>query len=373
MEKGGNRAVWSMVGCVFCLALVGLLAGVSASLPGQGWDTLAMHAFHFGLGFGAFLFAYAMPPDGFRKAVPGLLVLLFLVLVSMLLSEGFGHSSHAAERWIKIGGFTLQPSVFLQCLWPLALASWAAKDPMRLTQPRALTRLMLAFAILVLPVLLQPDLGSVMILLCISALTLFFAGVPLRFMKVLIAVSLGVMLLGLALFPHVDSRISDFLSPHPGLQILRAEEAFAVGGFTGLGPGRGVMKHGWVPEGDTDFILALIAEEWGMLGTGTIWSLFFLATIFGVLAARRAERRYGAILMASATLVISIQAAINMAVVTGIVPPKGLPLPFVSRGGTSMLALSALLGFAVKAALETRRSRVPVENLIPWTESNALD
>jgi cell division protein FtsW len=101
--------------------------------------------------------------------------------------------------------------------------------------------------------------------------------------------------------------------------------------------------------------------------------LFFVVfTVCGVLAARRCERRFGAVLTAAATVMISIQAALNMAVVTGIVPPKGLPLPFVSRGGTSVLALSALLGLTVRACLEKRQSQVPVEDLIPWTESNAV-
>jgi cell division protein FtsW len=371
MIEGGSRAVQGLLTTVILLALMGVVAGVSAAPPGQGWSTLAMHAIHLTLGAAAFLFAYTLPADGPRRAVPGILVLLFLVLMGMLLSDKFGHSSHAAERWIRIGEFTLQPSVFLQCFWPLALASWSAKDPLRLTQPRELTRLMLVFACLVSPVLLQPDLGSVIILLGITTFTLLFAGVSIQLLKPIVFLSFLALGFGLLFFPHVDSRITQFLSGGPGFQVQRENEAFAFGGFSGLGPGRGMMKNGWVPEGDTDFILALIAEEWGILGTGFIWILFVALTLFGVMAARRAERRYGALLMAAATLVISVQAVLNMAVVTGIAPPKGLPLPFVSRGGTSMLALAALLGFAVKAAREARRSKVPVENLISWTESNA--
>lgn len=367
---GPQSALAGMLACVGALAAFGVVAGVSAAAPGAGWESLRLHASHLLIGLVAFLGAYSIPSKRFRSVAPGLLLLVWILLTAMLITN-VGHSSHSAERWIKIGSFTLQPSILLQALWPVLLASWAARDPLRLLQPLHLVRLMAGFGLMVLPVLFQPDLGSVLILLFVTGITLFFAGVSLRFLRVLVPVAVAVLVTASSLFTHVSSRLEQFANREHGTQVTRALEAFQIGGPLGQGPGQGKLAE-WIPESDTDFILALIAEEWGLVGTGALWLLFVVFTVCGVVAARRCERRFGAVLTAAATVMISIQAALNMAVVTGIVPPKGLPLPFVSRGGTSVLALSALLGLTVRACLERRQSQVPVEDLIPWTESSAV-
>ncbi len=342
----------AMLACVIALSITGLMMGLSVAPPGEGWARLSTHCMHLALGLGAFVAAAAVPVPQARQVVPGLILLLFGVLWAMLLVPGFGHESHAAVRWIMIGSQPLQPSVMLQCLWPAALAAWIAEDPLRCRQHPALWRLMLLFAVLTTPVLLQPDFGSVVILAVATGMLFFFAGAPLGFLRQLVPILILALLVALLLFDHVDARLSSFLKREAGLQAVRAQEAFAAGGLSGAGPGLGTMKMGWVPEGETDYVLSLIAEEWGLIGTLTVWSLFVAFTLFGVRAARRAESRYAALLIAGATLMISLQAALNMAVVTGIAPPKGLPLPFISRGGSSILALSALLGLAVRAAYQ---------------------
>ena len=342
-----------MLACVAALSLVGLMTGLSGAPPGEGWSRLSTQCLHLALGLAAFLAAAAAPVAQARRVVPGLIVLLFLVLLAMLVVPGFGHESHAAVRWIMIGSQPLQPSVLLQCLWPAALAAWIAEDPLRCRQHGALWRLMAVFSVLAAPVLLQPDFGSVVILAVATGMLFFFAGAPITFLRQLVPVLIVALVVALLLFDHVDARLSAFISRDLGHQAERAQEAFAVGGRGGAGPGLGIVKMGWVPEGETDYVLAMIAEEWGLIGTLSVWTLFVAFTLFGVRAARRAETRYAALLIASATLMISLQGALNMAVVTDIAPPKGLPLPFVSRGGSSILALSALLGLAVRASLQS--------------------
>lgn len=361
-----------MLACIGVLAFMGLASGVSAAPPGEAWSKMGFHCIHLGLGLGCFLVCFSLPTESFRRFGPAMILLVFLVLVAMKLVPGFGHESHAAVRWIALGPFLLQPAVFLQFLWPAVLASWAAHDPLRLTQAGEVWKVILILGVVSVPILLQPDLGSVVILAVATGMILLFAGTPLVVLRPLVFFLIGALVLMMFLFDHVDSRLSSFISGEPGFQLQRAQEAFAAGGLTGVGPGQGVLKNGFVPEGDTDFILALLAEEWGMFGTLLVWSLFVVFTLMGMRVVRLARCRYGAVLMAAAVLMISMQAALNMAVVTGMVPPKGLPLPFVSRGGSSIIALSALLGLAVRAVIEKRRSKVTVSELIQWTESNAL-
>lgn len=352
----------ALLGCVAALTGIGLVAAVSAAPPGEAGLALGMHCAHLALGLGAFLAGFLIHPDSARRFVNPALGALFLLL-SLMLVSGIGHSSHEATRWIRLGGFSFQPSLLYQCLWPVALASWVVRDPLRLNQTPALLRLGGVFFLLMLPVFLQPDLGSVAILMFVTGVTLLFAGAPMRFLWAVVGLGVVSLLLAFFLFPHVADRLDWWREPEE--QVVRGMEAIAAAGPIGRGPGLGVMKHGHVPEGRTDFVLTVIGEEWGLLGTLPVWTLFAAFTLLGFAVARRAATRYGVILMASATVMVSVQAAYNMAMVFGLVPVKGLPLPFVSRGGSSILALAALLGLALQAAYRPRRQPAPAASLLP--------
>lgn len=352
----------SLLACVSALAGIGLIAAVSAAPPGEAGLAIGMHCAHLALGLGAFLVGYLLHPDFARRWVGSALVAVGLLLVAMLVL-GIGHTSHEATRWIRIGSFTFQPSLLYQCLWPVALASWVVRDPLRVGQLPALARLGAAFGLLMLPVFLQPDLGSVVILACVTGITLVFAGAPSRFLGAMVGGGLVLVVLAYLIFPHVAARLDWWKQPEE--QVVRGMEAIAAAGPTGRGPGLGVMKHGHVPEGRTDFVLTVIGEEWGLLGTLSVWFLFAAFTLLGFAVARRAATRYGVILMATATVMISIQAGYNMAMIVGLVPVKGLPLPFVSRGGSSIIALAALLGLALQAAYQPRRAPTPPTALMP--------
>lgn len=352
----------SLLCCIAALAGIGLVAAVSAAPPGEAGLAIGTHCAHLALGLAAFLFGYLIRPDIARRYVWAALVVLAVFLTLMLVG-GFGHSSHEAKRWVRFGSFSFQPSLLYQCFWPVALASWVVRDPLRVRQTRALARLGAGFLFLVLPVFLQPDLGSVAILLFVTGVTLLFSGASRNLLWGVIGSSLAALLLASFLFPHVAARLDWWKKPED--QVMRGMEALAAAGPAGRGPGLGVMKHGHVPEGRTDFVLTVIGEEWGLLGTLTVWALFAAITLLGLMVARRAASRYGVILMASATVMISVQAVYNMAMVFGLLPVKGLPLPFVSRGGSSIVALSALLGLALQAAYMPRRAPAPVATLLP--------
>lgn len=350
-----------MLGCVAALAVVGLVTAVSASPPGEAWVTLGMHAAHLALGVAAFLGAYSLKPDTARRWAPFAAGALFLLLWVMLLTP-LGHESNNARRWMRLGPLSLQPSLFFQLLWPVIASSWVARDPLRLRSIRELSKLAGVFLVCMMPVFLQPDLGSVMILLIVTGMAFLFAGAPRKALLVIVPAMFLAVWIGTLLFPHVSERLN-WLNEE-SYQVAQGKAAFERGGLLGQGPGQGVMKFGHVPEGETDFVMPLIAEEWGLAGTLTVWTLFCAFTLLGFRTARRARTRYGIVLMATATVMVSFQAAYNLGMVTGLLPVKGLPLPFVSRGGSSVLALAALLGVALRAAQADRRARVPATELV---------
>jgi len=335
------------------LAALGLLVAVSSAPPGEAGRVLLRHGGFLFAGACAFAVGMKLNPLHVRNysfhASAILWVLLFLMLFTSI-----GHTANAATRWIQLGPLSIQPSLFLQVLWPVLLSSWIAKDPLRVKSIKPIGKILAFFFVLMMPVLFQPDIGSVGILVAVSGCVMLFAGLPTR---VLFTAIPGLLAFGAAtlfIFPHFSARLDSWSAGIPE-QVLHAHDAFRYGGWFGAGPGNGVLKFGYIPESTTDFVLALIAEEWGMAGCLVVWAIFLALTFFGLRVARQSSHRYGILLMGAATVVVSFQAAYNMAMVVGALPVKGLPLPFVSRGGSSLMALSLLLGIAINATRANMR------------------
>jgi cell division protein FtsW len=350
-------ATLALFACIGALATLGLLVAVSSAPPGEAGDVLLRHGSFLAAAAVAFAVGLNLNPQHVRNysihASIALWVLLFLMLVT-----GLGYTANAATRWIQVGPISLQPSLFLQVLWPILLSSWIAKDPLRVQSVSPIFKMIGLFFVLMLPVLLQPDFGSVVILIMVSGCVMLFAGLPLRVLIVAVPVLLFVGMLAVFSFEHVESRLGVWTDGVVPQQVERAQNAFRYGGWFGSGPGNGVFKFGYIPESTTDFVLALIVDEWGLVGVLIVWSLFTAFTFFGLRVARQSSHRYGILLMGATTVVISFKAAYNMAMVVGALPVKGLPLPFVSRGGSSLMALSLLLGIAINST----RSRIRTQS-----------
>ncbi|MFT7516547.1 MAG: cell division protein FtsW [Myxococcota bacterium] len=343
------------LGCVAALAAMGLLVAVSAAPPGESGSVLMRHGSFLAVAACAFAVGMKLDPNTVRNYSLHVSIALWLLLSSMLFT-GIGYTANAATRWIKVGPLSLQPSLFLQVLWPILLSSWIAKDPLRVKSVKPILKMLGVFMLLMIPVLFQPDVGSVAILLVVSGSVMLFAGLPARVLLFSVPVLLLIGALILFIFPHFSARLDSWSGGVPE-QVLHAHDAFRHGGWFGAGPGNGVLKFGYIPESTTDFVLALIAEEWGMVGTLLVWALFMAFTFLGLRVARQSSHRYGILLMGATTVVISFQAAYNMAMVVGALPVKGLPLPFVSRGGSSLIALSLLLGIAINATRTNMRHK----------------
>ncbi len=274
-------------------------------------------------------------------------------------TAAWGIEVNGAQRWLALpGGLRFQPSEFTKLFTLVAAAAVLARRPRRGELARghalAVVALGLAPAILLLD---QPDLGSAVMLLGLVWLMLVAAGLPWR-------IWLGPVLtapLGVALYawtnPYAWRRLVAFWDPwqdarDAGFQLVQSYLAFAQGGFWGVGLGNGRQKLFYLPEAHTDFILALIAEELGLAGVLVVLIAFAALMLAGLHVARRSAQRFGLLLAFGMTGLITLPAAVNAAVVMGLVPTKGLTLPFLSYGRTSLIASCIALGLVWRVARE---------------------
>ena len=266
-----------------------------------------------------------------------------------------------AKRWIDLGWMTLQPSEFLKPGFAvLAAAILADKTPMKLPKP-VITLMLVAPALVIL--MLQPDVGQTGLLLALWGAMLFFSGVSLYWMGALGGA--GVALGGFAylLFPHVHHRIQQFLSPSDtGYQAGLALKAFAHGGLLGVGPGAGTIKYR-LPDAHSDYIYAVAGEEFGLALCAVVALLFCILSVRIMLRSASAREPFSQLAGAGLAMVTALQAFINMGVAVNLLPAKGMTLPFISYGGSSLFAVAMTMGFA----LAVTRQRPKLENRErPW-------
>jgi len=250
-----------------------------------------------------------------------------------------------AMRSIEFGLFSLQPSEFLKPGFAvLGAAIIADRHAMALPKP-LITFLLIVPAIVIL--LLQPDVGQSTLLLALWGALLFFSGASMVWMALLGGGTAGVGVAAYALFPHVHHRIDQFLNPsNTGYQTGLALKAFAHGGLTGVGPGAGTIKYR-IPEAHSDFIFAVAGEEFGLILCAAIAILFCWLTVRLLLRAASQRDRFSQLAGAGLAIVTALQAFINMGVAVSLLPAKGMTLPFISYGGSSLFAVALTMGFAL--------------------------
>ena len=256
-----------------------------------------------------------------------------------------GSEIYGAKRSIELGLFSLQPSEFLKPGFAVLAAAIIA-DRGTLPLPKPLVTLLLilpAIAIL----LKQPDVGQTTLLIALWAALLFFSGAPLKWMGALAGGGLVLGVLAYVLFPHVHHRIDQFFNPtDTGYQTGLALKAFAHGGLTGVGPGAGTIKYR-IPEAHSDFVYAVAGEEFGLILCGIIAILFCILTVRILLRSAEQRDRFSQLAGAALATVTALQAFINMGVAVNLLPAKGMTLPFISYGGSSLFAVALTMGFAL--------------------------
>lgn len=281
------------------------------------------------------------------------LVTLALGVPLLLVTPFAGVEVKGATRWLSLGGLTLQPSEFVKPAF-VVVSAWLLALHRSRPEFRGDLAAAALFVVIVGLIAFEPDFGTTLALSAVWLFQLFLSGLPLVWIVLLIAAAVGAAVGGYLLLPHVASRIDRFLDPASGdsYQIERSLEAFGNGGFFGRGPGQGLVKE-VLPDAHTDFIFAVAGEEFGVLLCVLIVGLFAFVVLRGFVRVHREHDLF--VLLAAAGLLaqFGLQAIINMGVTLKLMPAKGMTLPFVSYGGSSLLAVA--FGMGMVLALTRRR------------------
>jgi cell division protein FtsW len=273
---------------------------------------------------------------------------------------------NGARRWFLLGPASFQPSELAKLALCLFAAVYLARRPPPRTFGELVRPLGLVTAIFCGLILLQPDLGTTISLCAMVLAVLVVAAVPVRLVVVAALLAAGVGLIAIWAEPYRRARVFSFLDPWSdaqgsGFQIVQAMIGIGSGGITGEGLGEGVQKVLYLPEAHTDMIFAVIGEELGLVGSALVIGAFATFAVVGFRIAMRCRDPFGKLLAAGLTALVCAQATINLAAVLGIAPLTGIPLPFVSYGGSSLVVLLAgvgiLLNIAVNGEVATARVR----------------
>jgi cell division protein FtsW len=309
---------------------------------------------------GAGNFSYALKQLAFAVSAAGILIgasmldsattrivaafAFALGTIGAFIALVWGVDINGAHRWIDLGGFMVEPSEFLKPAFAVLAAAFLADKLKRGFPGEIVTLLLLAPAAAIL--LLQPDVGQTLLLSTLCVVMLFLAGLAYYWLAALGAAGTVLAIVAYFLHPHVRERITQFIGSGPGYQTGLSLQAFEAGGVAGVGPGAGTIKYR-LPDAHTDFIFAVAGEEFGIVLCVLIAVLFGLITIRLLTRAAKARDCFAQLAASGLAVVVGLQAFINMGVSLSILPAKGMTLPLISYGGSSLFAVALTLGLAL--------------------------
>lgn len=366
---------------VLVLTCFGLVVQYSVNPDSQGWRFLSRQLLGAGLGVVlAGVVAFALPYAWLERLAWVAFGLAVVLLVLVLLPLPFCHRANGAQRWFRLAGVQFQPSDFAKLALLLALARYAARTR---TGMSSLGRGVLVPGAFIVPVLalifVEPDWGTALLLGGICAVVLLVSGVRWRYFLPPLATALALVAVLLVWDPTRFDRIYSWLHVEEtrqgtGHQVWQSWIALGAGGATGVGFDRSTQKR-IVPEKHTDFVFAIIGEEFGFVGSALVVLAYMALFGCGAYIAARAPDAFGSYLATGLTFLLGLQALFNIAVVSGAIPNKGLSLPFLSYGGSNLLMLlvgAGILLRVARAAVEgPREERAELTFISPLETSRA--
>jgi cell division protein FtsW len=363
MAGGGGRRVAPplehriLMTATLCLLAFGAVMVYSASSPlgvlngqGNGTGDFFRYLIFGAIGLGAMLLLERRGVALLDGRLTRLLLLSSFVLLVLVMVPGFGVQVNGARRWFSLGPIQFQPSELMKIALVLYAARYLADHPKRM---RGFRQAVMPIAVVVGPacllIVVEPDLGTALVVAFTITMLLVAAGLPIRYLGLLIALAVGAVVLLALAQPYQRARLTAFLNPWAskstaGFQAVQGQIALGSGGLLGVGLGKSVQKIYYLPEAQTDFILAVIGEELGVLGIAGVVVMYGMIAYAGLRTARRAVGRYAKLLATGLTSLILCQGILNIFVVLGIAPLTGVPLPFISYAPTNLCVMLAAVG-----------------------------
>ncbi|HHQ41766.1 MAG TPA: rod shape-determining protein RodA [Chromatiales bacterium] len=338
------------------LAVAGIGLVVLYSASGERIDVVWRQLLRLAIGFGVMVAAAQIPPQTLRRWAPWLYAAGTLLLVAVL---AVGATGKGAQRWLDLGVVRFQPSELMKLALPMVVAWHLADAPL----PPDARRVLATFAAILVPVALiarQPDLGTALVVGAAGFFALFLAGLRWRWLAGLALVAAaGAPALWHVMHDYQRARVLTFLNPErdplgAGYHIIQSKIAIGSGGLFGKGWLHGTQAHlEFLPERATDFIFAVLGEEFGLTGTLALLALYLFLVLRGLHIAARAQDTFGRLVAGALSLTFLVYVVVNTGMVTGLLPVVGLPLPLVSYGGTSLVTVMA--GFGILMSVHTHR------------------
>jgi rod shape determining protein RodA len=340
------------------LTTIGLTVLYSAS--GHNLPSVEKQASFFMIAYITMFVVAQVPVDFMRRMAPFAYVGGVLLLLSVTI---FGDISMGAQRWLQVGGFRFQPSEIMKLAMPITVAAYLSSGFL----PPSFKRVIAVLVLIFIPtglIIEQPDLGTSILVATSGVMVLFFSGLLWRY------IAAAVVLFGASLWPiwhymlhdYQRQRVLTMLDPTQdplgtGWNIIQSKTAIGSGGLSGKGWMEGTQSRlDFLPEGHTDFIIAVMSEEFGLLGVLMLLTIYALVIIRGLTIAIRSQNTFGRLLAASISSTFFVYVFVNMGMVSGMLPVVGVPLPLISQGGTAIVALFA--GFGILMAISTEQKRV---------------
>ena len=342
------------------LLLCGFGLVVLYSASGENLDQLQRQALRILLAFAVMLAVAQLNPATLRRWSPWLYLVGLLMLIAVLL---FGEIGKGAQRWLDLGIVRFQPSELVKLAVPMMIAWYLAEKRL----PPSWQRLLAAALMIVVPVLLiakQPDLGTALLVASAGVFVLFLAGISWRLIGGLaVAAACAAPVIWYLMRDYQRQRVLTFLDPEKdplgaGYHIIQSKIAIGSGGLYGKGWLNGTQSQlDFLPERHTDFIFAVLSEEFGLIGVLILLAMYLFVIGRGLYIATRAQDTFTRLLAGSMTLVFFVYLFVNTGMVAGLMPVVGVPLPLVSYGGTSLVTLMA--GFGILMSIHTHRRLLP--------------
>lgn len=338
------------------LLLLGIGLMLLYSAGGQDMGLIVRQVIRMGMAMAAMLIVAQINPDRMRGSAYWLYGLGLILLVAVLL---FGHEGKGAQRWLDLGFFRFQPSEIIKLAVPILVAAFLAERPL----PPSAWRLIFGLILIGVPAFLiakQPDLGTAILIASSGLIVLFLSGIRWRIILTFLGTcAAAAPVLWYFMHDYQRRRVLTFLNPETdplgaGYHIIQSKIAIGSGGTFGQGWLQGTQSHlEFLPERSTDFIFAVIAEEFGLVGVALLLCLYLLIAGRGLFIAGQAQSSFSRLLAGSISITFLVYVFVNVGMVTGLLPVVGVPLPLVSYGGTSMVTL--LAGFGILMSIHTHR------------------